>query len=277
MPSSPSPFPEALGTLVLRGRSCPTHPHMNPSSSRQPRTSGSIDTGSCVQSPDTCSWIKDGVSAHITPPLPPPPPRSVHDTTMVSTCHVNLLFSPAAFHMHDSPRSSLPLLLRSDLLLVVLGDGLKMVPDLLPQSSRGTFTEPARLWDGPLLHPPSQEFIYLVKMFLFIRVVCASAAPQRSGKQRSEPLTVVVLQLLLTSLDSGYFSRDSLVKRKRLFCSFPGNFGGNASRFFNILYIGDRLLASMMASMLMIYKVIIIYSTSFQRESQRIPAVGFGH
>lgn len=88
-------------------------------------------------------------------------------------------------------------------------------------------------------------------MFLFIRVVCVSAAPQSSGKQRAEPLTVVVLQLLLT-LDSGYFSRDSLVKRKRLFWSFPGNFGGNASSFFNILYNDDRLLASMMASMLML-------------------------
>lgn len=60
----------------------------------------------------------------------------------------------------------------------------------------------------------------------------------------------MVLQLLLT-LDSEYFSRDSLV-----FCFVflisPSNFGGNASTFFNILHNDDRLLVSMMASMLML-------------------------
>lgn len=60
---------------------------------------------------------------------------------MVSTCHVNLLFSPAAFHMQYTPKScvSLPLLLSSYLLLISLTlrvhgivDGFKIGSVFLP-------------------------------------------------------------------------------------------------------------------------------------------------
>lgn len=58
--------------------------------------------------PETCSSNKDSKSTHINTL-----PQSVRNTEMVSTCHVNLLSSPAAFHMHYTPEHSIyfPLLL----------------------------------------------------------------------------------------------------------------------------------------------------------------------
>lgn len=50
--------------------------------------------------PETGSSNKDSESTHINTL-----PQSARNTEMVSTCHVNLLSTPAAFHMHYTPRA----------------------------------------------------------------------------------------------------------------------------------------------------------------------------
>lgn len=88
-----------------------------------------IYTHTPYRPPETCSSNKDSKSAHINTL-----PQSVRNTEMVSTCHVNLLSSPSAFHMHYTPGRSVSfsLLLNFCLLHILLSQlHIKYISSLL--------------------------------------------------------------------------------------------------------------------------------------------------
>lgn len=74
------------------------HMHAHIYYGKHPYGHNLMHTCTLYRPPETCSSNKDSKSAHINTL-----PHSVCNTEMVSTCHVNLLSSPAAFHMHYTP------------------------------------------------------------------------------------------------------------------------------------------------------------------------------